>query len=117
MSFYPNGTTLLHPSLLQFRKLFNPRSLVEAATAILKTHEVEDFLTFTFERQEKREPNISDAGVVTQIAPNESSSPFATRSQQLFDKKKPLPHTRKHWVGGPMPATPQQNNSAWSKPS
>jgi transposase len=36
--------------------------LLNAATAILKGHAVEDFLTYTFERQEKRETKYIGRG-------------------------------------------------------
>jgi transposase len=44
------------------RQIQEEVELVNAATAILKAHNVEDFLTYTFERQEKRETKYIGRG-------------------------------------------------------
>jgi len=44
------------------RQMQEETELVNAATAILKAHNVEDFLTYTFERQEKRETKYIGRG-------------------------------------------------------
>ncbi|MCX6064844.1 MAG: hypothetical protein NT121_03705 [Chloroflexi bacterium] len=100
------------------RQIQDEAALVSAATVILKAHNVEGLLAFTFERQEKCLSKYVGRGRGTPDRPTQEIVTFRYHITAVTSpgKKKPLMHTKRCLVGVPMSAMLLRDNSIWSKP-